>query len=88
MDKSISKIEQPQFYDKPKFNYIVKRDAYVVYRCTSVLKDQESVLNTLIDRYKEDRGVVRIFRNGEEIIVLNRLKLGRKKKYSRNDKND
>jgi len=88
MDKSISEIEQPHFYDKPKFNYIVKRNNYEVYRCTSVMKDQEYVLNTLIDRYKADKGVVRIFCNGEEIKVLNRLKLGRKKKYSWNDKKE
>jgi len=81
-------ITSIQWYGKPKFHYIVKRESYEVYRCTSVLKDQESVLNTLIDRYKEDRGVVRIFCNGEQIKVLNRLKTGRKKKYSWNDKKE
>jgi len=88
MDKSISKVEQPLFYGKPKFHYIVKRDSYEVYRCTSVCSDQESILSILIDRYKADSGVVRIFCNGEQVKVLNRLKLGRKRKYSWNDKNE
>jgi len=81
-------ITSIQWYGKDKFHYVVKRNAYVVYRCTSVSKYQDDVLNAIIDRYKADKGVVRIFRNGEEIMVLNRLKLGRKKKYSWNDKND
>jgi hypothetical protein len=81
MEKSISEIVQPHFYGKPKFQYIVKRESYEVYRCTSVMKDQEDVLNTLIDRYKADSGVIRIYCNGNEIKVLNRLKLGRKPKY-------
>jgi len=88
MDKSISNLNQPHFEGKPKFHYVVKRENYEVYRCTSVMKDQEFVLNTLIDRYKADKGVVRIFCNGEQLKVLNRLKMGRKKKYSWNDKNE
>ena len=78
MEKSISALE---WFGKPKFHYIVKRDCRVVYRCTSIMKDQESVLNELIDLFKADKGVVNIFCNGEKIKVLNRLKIGRKPKY-------
>jgi hypothetical protein len=38
------------------------------------MKDQEYVLNTLIDRFKDDKSVVHIFRNGERVKVLNQLK--------------
>jgi hypothetical protein len=38
------------------------------------MKDQENVLNTLIERFKDDKGVVHIFRNGERVKVLNQLK--------------
>ncbi|CAB4162120.1 hypothetical protein UFOVP778_29 [uncultured Caudovirales phage] len=78
MKKSISSLE---WFGKAKFHYIVKRDSYEVYRCTSVMKDQNDVLETLIDRFKADSGVVRIFCNGIEIKVLNKLKMGRKPKY-------
>lgn len=78
MKKSISSLE---WFGKAKFQYIVKRDSYEVYRCTSVMKDQNDVLETLIDRFKADSGVVRIFCNGVEIKVLNRLKMGMKPKY-------
>jgi hypothetical protein len=81
MEKSISELVQPHFYGKPKFHYIVKRESYEVYRCTSVMKDQNEVLETLIDRYKADSGVIRIYCNGKEIKVLNQLKMGRKPKY-------
>jgi hypothetical protein len=81
MEKSISEIIQPHFYGKPKFHYVVKRESTIVYRCTSVMKDQKDVLNTLIDRFKADKGVIRIFCNEKEIKVLNRLKMGRKPKY-------
>ena len=69
------------WYEKPKFHYVVKRCCRLVYRCTSVMVDQEEVLNTLIERFKDDKSVVHIFRNGEKIKVLNRLKIGRKPKY-------
>ena len=88
MEKSINELEGPIWHGKKKFHYIVKRESYEVYRCTSVCSDQESILSTLIDRYKADSGVVRIFCNGEQVKVLNRLKLGRKRKYSWNDKNE
>ena len=81
-------LQSYDWYGKKKYQYIVKRESYEVYRCTSVCSDQESILSTLIDRYKADKGVVRIFCNGEEIKVLNRLKLGRKRKYYLNDKNE
>jgi hypothetical protein len=71
MVKSVSELN---FYGKPKFHYVVKRESYEVYRCTSVMKDQEDVLNTLIERFKDDKCVVHIFRNGEKIKVLNQLK--------------
>jgi hypothetical protein len=81
MEKSISELVQPHFYGKPKFHYVVKRESTIVYRCTSVMKDQEDVLSTLIDRFNADKGVIRIFCNEKEIKVLNRLKMGRKPKY-------
>jgi hypothetical protein len=62
------------WYGKTKFKYEVKRDCRLVYRCTSVSNDQEYVLDTLIDMFKADKGVVHIFRNGEKIKVLNQLK--------------
>lgn len=71
MVKSVSELN---FYGKPKFHYVVKRCCRLVYRCTSVMKDQEYVLNTLIDRFKDDKSVVHIFRNGERVKVLNQLK--------------
>ena len=81
MEKSISELAEPNFYGKPKFHYVVKRDCRLVYRCTSISKDQEYVLDTLIDMFKADKGVVHIFRNGERVKVINRLKIGRKPKY-------
>lgn len=83
-----NELQEPVWYGKPKFHYVVKRESSIVYRCTSVCSDQESILSTLIDRFKADNGVVRIYRNGEQIKVLNRLKTGRKRKYSLNDKNE
>jgi hypothetical protein len=71
----------PNFQGKPKFHYVVKRSGRLVYRCTSVMKDQEEVLNTLIERFKDDKGIVHIFRNGERVKVINQLKMGRKPKY-------
>lgn len=76
------------WFGKPKYKYEVKRGAEILYRCTSVIKNQDDVIETLIDRFKADKCVVRIFCNGIEIMVLNRLKLGRKRKCSWNDKNE
>lgn len=81
-------LQEPVWYGKPKFHYVVKRESSIVYICTSVCSDQESILSVLIDRFKADSGVVRIYRNGEQIKVLNRLKTGRKRKYSWNDKKE
>ena len=81
-------LQEPVWYGKPKFHYVVKRESSIVYRCTSVSSDQESILSALIDRFKADSGVVRIYRNGEQIKVLNRLKTCRKRKYSWNDKKE
>jgi predicted RecB family nuclease len=81
MEKSISELVIPQFQGKPKFHYVVKRDCRLVYRCTSVMEDQDDVLNTLIDMFKADKGVVHIFRNGERVKVINQLKIGWKPKY-------
>jgi fructose-1,6-bisphosphatase len=78
MEKSISNLE---WFGKAKFHYIVKRESYEVYRCTSIAKYQDDVIETLIDRFKADKGVVRIFCNGIEIMVLNRIKVGGKAKY-------
>jgi hypothetical protein len=63
------------FQGKPKFHYVVKRSCRLVYRCTSVMKDQDEVLNTLIERFKDNKGVVHIFRNGERVKVINHLKI-------------
>ena len=78
MEKSISEIVQPHFYGKPKFHYVVKYQSRVLYRCTSVMKYQDEVLDALIDRFRQENGVVSIFRNGERVAVLNRLKRGLK----------
>lgn len=88
MITSKNELQEPVWYGKPKFHYVVKRESSIVYRCTSVSSDQESILSALIDRFKADSGVVRIYRNGEQIKVLNRLKTGRKRKYSWNDKKE
>ena len=69
------------WYGKPKYKYEVKRGAEILYRCTSIAKYQDDVLETLIDRYKADKGVINIYCNGELIKVLNKLKMGRKPKY-------
>lgn len=69
------------WYGKPKYKYEVKRDCRLVYRCTSVMKNQDDVLEILTDRFKADSGIVHIYRNGELIKVLNKLKMGRKPKY-------
>ena len=81
MEKSVSEVVIPNFKGKPKFHYVVKRSCRLVYRCTSVMKDQDEVLNTLIERFKDDKGVVHIFCNGERVKVINQLKMGRKPKY-------
>lgn len=78
MEKSTHRLE---WFGKPKFHYVVKRESSEVYRCTSVAKYQDDVLNTLIERYKADKGVVHIYCNGEVVKVINQLKLGRKPKY-------
>ncbi len=78
MEKSISSLE---WFGKPKYKYEIKRGAEILYRCTSVMKNQDDVLETLIDRYKADKGVINIYCNGELIKVLNKLKMGRKPKY-------
>lgn len=71
----------PFWFGKPKYKYEIKRGAEILYRCTSVMKNQDDVLETLIDRYKADKGVINIYCNGELIKVLNKLKMGRKPKY-------
>ena len=70
MITSFTELHQLHFQGKPKFHYVVKISSRLVYRCTSVMKDQEEVLNTLIERFKDDKGVVHIFRNGERVKVI------------------
>lgn len=78
MEKSISEIVQPHFHGKPKFHYVVKYQGRVLYRCTSVMKYQDEVLDAIIDRFRQENGIVSIFRNGERVAVLNRIKRGLK----------
>jgi len=72
MEKSINVL---QWYGKPKFHYEVKWQCKVIYRCTSTAQYQEDVLDALIDRFRQEKGVVSIFRNGDKVAVLNRLKI-------------
>lgn len=78
MEKLISSLE---WFGKPKYKYEVKRGAEILYRCISIAKYQDDVLEELINRFKGEKSVIKIICNGEEKIVLNRLKVGRKAKY-------
>ena len=55
------------WYGKPKFHYVVKKNSRLLYSCTSVMKDQDEVLNTLIERYKNDYEIIHIYCNGQKL---------------------
>ena len=77
----IKSVPRLQWYGKPKFHYVVKYENSEIYRCTSVAKYQEDVLEVLISRFKRENGLVSIFCNGSKVCVLKGLKIAFKSIY-------
>ena len=74
-------LQTPLWYGKPKFHYKVFKNNILFYSCTSIAKDQNEVLETLIERFNGGSMVYKIFCNGILIEKLNAKKPGRKSKY-------
>jgi len=79
--KSVNAYQTPFWYGKPKYHYKVYKHNLLYYSCTSIMKDQEEVLQTIIERFKGDSKPYKIYRNGTLIEIVNKGKKGRKKAY-------
>lgn len=81
MEKSINQLQTPLWYGKPKYHYKIFKNNLLYYSCISVMKDQDEVMNTLVERFKGDRIPYKVFCNGTHIKTINGAKKGRKSKY-------